>query len=333
MKQRQWAKDLKEYAKPNYKKAIIQIINTLVPYIILLTLSLYLFQEKTSPILLIPVLIASAGFMVRVFILFHDCTHLSFVKSNNWNQLLGTIFGIFTFTPFVPWQKEHTIHHGTVGNLQRRGSGDIWTMTVKEYDNSKWYKKVIYRIYRNPIFLFGVAPISLFAVLNRLPKRHSGKSEWTSYMITNLGIIIIGTIYGSIFSIKDYLIVQLITLAIASSLGVWLFYIQHQFEEVYWEENESWDFVDAALKGSTFYRLPTILEWISGYIGYHHIHHLNSKIPNYNLKVCYKNNDHFTDVKTVTLVSSLPLALLQLYDENKQALISFKQRKSMLKLN
>ncbi|PAB58779.1 fatty acid desaturase [Anaeromicrobium sediminis] len=325
MNLRQWNNYLKKYAKANNKKAVIQIINTLLPYILLMSFSVYLIETQASIITIIPIVLITGGFMVRVFILFHDCTHESFVEAKRWNDILGHIFGIFAFTPYVPWKRDHNIHHGSVGNLDRRGVGDIWTMTVDEYRQGKWYKRGIYRIYRNPIFLFGIAPIFLFAVINRFPRLKASKKEWISCMITNGGIILVSLIFSKIFFLKSYLIAQLLVIAFASSMGVWLFYIQHQFEEVYWMDNEKWNFVDAALSGSTFYKLPLVLEWITGYIGYHHIHHLNAKIPNYHLKECYKGKSELREVKTVTLLSSLPLGLLQLYDEKKELLVSYKQ--------
>ncbi len=325
MSRREWNNYLGVYATPNHKKAAIQVIDTVVPYVLLLIISVYLFQAKTSLWVLLPVEIITAGFMVRVFILFHDCTHESFVKSKKWNRILGTIFGVFAFTPYESWKREHGIHHGTVGNLEKRGTGDVWTLTVKEFQEATLFKKAIYRIFRNPIFLFGVAPFFLFAILNRIPKLKASKKIVFSYLLNNCGIVLVAFLLSSIFSLEAYLVVQATILGVASTMGVWLFYVQHQFEEVYWENDGAWDSVDAALKGSTFYQLPLVFEWISGCIGYHHIHHLNLRIPNYHLKACYLNNTELKKVKTVTLNTSFHLALLQFYDENKKKLVSYKQ--------
>ncbi|MBC7958321.1 MAG: fatty acid desaturase [Vallitaleaceae bacterium] len=325
MSRHEWNNYLSQYAKPDHKKAVIQIADTLLPYILLLGLSTYLVHIQAAWWIVAPLMILSAGFMVRLFILFHDCTHDSFTKSKKWNQILGTIFGIFAFTSFASWKKEHGIHHGTVGNLEKRGTGDVWTLTVSEYQAAHWSKKAIYRIFRNPIFLFGVAPFFLFAIINRMPKFKGDRKTWISFFLNNSGIVLVGLIFSIIFSFQAYLVTQLIVIAIASSMGVWLFYVQHQFEEVYWENDEKWNSIDAALKGSTFYKLPFIFEWISGSIGYHHIHHLNLRIPNYHLKACYLNNNELKKVKTVTLISSLPLAFLQFYDEKKKALVSYRQ--------
>lgn len=325
MSRQEWNHFLSEYAQPNHKKATVQMINTLIPYLLLLSLSVYLFQIKASSLIIIPIEIITGGFLVRLFILFHDCTHNSFVKLKRWNQIIGTVLGVFVFTPFGSWQRQHGMHHGTVGNLQKRGTGDVWTLTVLEYQEASWSKKALYRLFRNPLFLFGIAPIFLFLIINRVPPFKGTKKIWLSFISNHVGIILVTMLFSSIFSLKDYLIVQLIVLTFASSMGVWLFYVQHQFEEVYWENNDAWDGIDAALKGSTFYQLPFIFEWISGSIGYHHIHHLNSRIPNYHLKACYLGNSELKKVKIVTLRSSFYLALLQVYDEKKKKLVTFNQ--------
>jgi len=323
MERRDWMKSLKTYAKPDTKKVIFQIINTLVPYFALLVGAFISFNQGNTGISVL-FSIAAAFFMVRIFIMFHDCTHESFTGSSQWNSVIGYIFGVITFTPFRPWQKEHNLHHGAVGNLDRRGIGDIWTLTVEEYRNSAWYIRGLYRLFRNPLFLFGIAPFFLFLVLQRFPKKGSSKKEKMSILITNIGILAVTLAGMAAVGIKTYLVVQLVVLFVASSVGVWMFYVQHQFEEVYWASQKEWDHVDAALMGSTFYKLPVILEWLSGYIGYHHIHHLNSRIPNYNLKQCYEEIVELQEVKTVTLLSSFKLAFLHIYDEKSKKLISFR---------
>jgi omega-6 fatty acid desaturase (delta-12 desaturase) len=229
------------------------------------------------------------------------------------------------FTPFESWRHEHGIHHGAVGNLDRRGTGDIWTLTIDEYKSKQWYVKAWYRLYRNPLFLFGVAPFFLFLILHRFPTRKSTMKEVASYIITNIGILGVGVVFSLLFGFKAYGIVQFIILVFGSSIGVWMFYVQHQFDEVYWEEGKEWNSIDAALKGSTFYKLPLVFEWFSGYIGYHHIHHLNSRIPNYNLKRCYLDNQSLKEVKTINFRESIHLAFLQIYDKKNKRLISFRR--------
>jgi omega-6 fatty acid desaturase (delta-12 desaturase) len=281
---------------------------------------------KLPYILLLLLAIPTGAFMVRVFIIFHDCTHLSFFKSKKANQLLGHLLGIVTFTPYTIWQSEHNKHHGTVGNLDERGIGDVWTMTVEEYLNSSRMKRFWYRLYRNPIFLFFIAPFFLFAVMNRMPsKRFVSKKHYRSHLITNIGLFAIFLIVSMTIGIKYYLLIQLPVLFFASIMGVWLFFVQHQFEEVYWERHEEWDFIKAAIEGSSFYQLPLVLDWITGHIGYHNIHHLNPRIPNYHLRKCYRDIHEFKKGRTIKLFESFKMAMLTLYDEKSRKLISIKE--------
>ena len=248
------------------------------------------------PVLILP----TAAFMVRTFILFHDCTHMALFKSSKGNIIWGHILGIFAFTPYYIWRKDHNRHHGTVGNLDKRGIGDIWTMTVDEYLNSSKFKRFYYRIYRNPIILFFIAPMILFGLLNRFPTRKYSKKNHISLLITNIGILVIAFIGVNLIGLTGYLIIQLVTLYFAGMMGIWLFYVQHQFDAVYWEKSKKWDFVKAAIEGSSYYKLPKVLQWFSGNIGYHHIHHLNPRIPNYNLPRCHKIISGIESPYTVT---------------------------------
>lgn len=325
MNKKEWNNKLRPYSQANNKKAIIQLINTFLVYLILFTGTIFYQSEYGFGLFTIPLTLISGLFMVRTFILFHDCTHLSFVTSKKANQRLGFLLGVFAFSDYKAWQSDHNIHHGSVGNLDRRGVGDVWTLTIDEYQGKSRFIKAIYRLFRHPLFLFTVAPFFLFFVLHRLPKKDVAKAVNRSVWLTNLAIVVVGVSFSLVFGWSAYVIIQLLTLFFASSIGVWLFYVQHQFEEVYWEEGVAWNSVDAALMGSTFYKLPVVLEWMSGYIGYHHIHHLNSRIPNYYLKACSKDVTELTNAKTVTFFESLHLAFLQIYDENTKRLISFRQ--------
>lgn len=319
---------LKPYANPSLKSSWIQILNTVLPYLALIFLMGTLIHLKVPYYLTIFISIPAGLFLVRVFILFHDCTHNSFFESKKLNILFGHIFGIMVFTPYFVWQATHNKHHGTVGNLDKRGTGDVWTMTVNEYLESSKFKKFIYRLYRNPAFLFFVAPFFLFGILNRLPSKQFKAKQYTlSRIITNLSILAIFLMVTFTVGFKYYLMIQIPVLYVAASGGVWLFFIQHQFEEVYWEHHSNWDFVRAALEGSSFYKLPLVLDWITGHIGYHHIHHLNPKIPNYNLKRCYKEINGIENENTITFFKSFKLSLLSLYDESTGRLIRMKELK------
>jgi len=284
--------------------------------------------------LILPLALPAGGFMVRLFILFHDCTHLSFFKQPWANRLTGHLLSVLVFTPYTIWQSSHNKHHGSVGNLDQRGIGDVWTMTVAEYEGSTWLKRRLYGLYRNPIFLFLLAPFFLFAVLNRLPvKKYASKKHRLSLYMTNsgIGLVFLATAYT--LGWQYYLLIQLPVLFVASVMGVWMFFVQHQFEDVYWARHEAWNFSQAALEGSSFYKLPLVLDWITGHIGYHHIHHLNPRIPNYNLRRCYREIHDFKTKHTLTLWKSFKVGLLNLYDEKSKKLIRIRDlRKRAIKI-
>lgn len=325
---KEWRKRLKPYAQANHRKAWFQILNTVVPYFVLLGLM------GTTIIMGLPywltflMAIPTGAFMVRSFILFHDCTHMSFLKTAKANRIMGHLLSIIVFTPYTIWQSEHNKHHGAVGNLDDRGVGDVWTMTVEEYDASSSLIKLKYRIFRHPVFLFFIAPFLLFGIRHRLPSRKfTSKEHHISHMITNAGILLFAVVTGMTIGLKNYFLIQLPVLYFASTMGVWLFFVQHQFEEVYWERHGEWDLVKASIEGSSFYKLPLVLEWVSGYIGYHHIHHLNPRIPNYHLKKCYRDIHEFKNGRTIEFLESFKLALLNLYDEKNNRLIRIRDLK------
>jgi omega-6 fatty acid desaturase (delta-12 desaturase) len=297
------------------------MINSLVPYLGLWCL-MY-FTVSVSWWLTLPIALLASGFLVRLFIIFHDCGHGSFFSSGKANAFLGYIVGVLIFTPFYHWRWEHAIHHATSGDLDRRGTGDIWTLTVQEYLESSRWKRMAYRLARNPLVLFVLAPLFLFLVLQRLPSSKAPRRERISVYVTNLGILTVGTCLSLAFGLKNYLILQFLMILIAGAAGVWLFYVQHQFEGVYWQRAEDWDYCTAALKGSSFYKLPKVLQWFSGNIGFHHIHHLSPRIPNYNLEKCHRAEPLFQTVQPVTLFASLKSLTFRLYDEQHRRLVGF----------
>lgn len=326
MNRNEWRQKMKPYTHASVFKSWIQILNTILPYLLLLMSAGLLIYFNVPYIFVLPITLIAGAFMVRVFIIFHDCTHMSFFASRRANEILGTLLGILTFTPYAIWQKHHNKHHGTVGNLDERGVGDVWTMTVEEYLSSSKFKKFSYRLYRNPIFLFVIAPFFLFAVVNRFPKsRFESKKLYRSHIITNLGILLICLLISFTLGFKYYLLIQIPVLFFSSAMGVWMFFIQHQFEDVYWEREGEWDILNAALKGSSFYKLPWILDWITGHIGYHNIHHLNPRIPNYYLRKCYREIRELKQGPTITLFESFKMAMLTLYDEKSKKLISVRE--------
>jgi omega-6 fatty acid desaturase (delta-12 desaturase) len=317
-----WKQIVAKYQKPCVRRAVWQVVNTLVPYVALWVL-MY-FSLSISWWLTVPLAVLAAGFTVRNFIIFHDCGHGSFFKSKRANDILGFITGVLTFTPYSQWRWEHALHHSTSGDLDRRGTGDVWTLTVQEYLESSRWKRFSYRLARNPIILFVIAPLFLFLVKYRFAAPKASRTERLSVYATNVALA--GLVLGlcAIFGWKAYLVLQLIITAVAGSAGVWLFYVQHQFEGVYWERAEEWDYTAAALQGSSFYKLPRVLQWFSGNIGFHHIHHLSARIPNYHLEKCHKAEPLFQTVKPVTLLGSFKSFTFRLWDEQRRKLVGYK---------
>jgi omega-6 fatty acid desaturase (delta-12 desaturase) len=283
--------------------------------------------------LVIPLAVLAAGLLVRIFVIFHDCGHGSFFKSKTCNHLLGFVSGILTFTPFSHWRWEHSIHHASAGDLDRRGTGDVWTMTVQEFLEASRWRRFAYRLARNPFILFVVSPLYLFLIRQRFPSTTANKREKLSVLWANLGIGAMILLMGAMIGMKAYLLMQLIVIGVAASTGVWLFYVQHQFEGVYWERRDQWDYTAAALQGSSFYKLPKVLQWFTGSIGFHHLHHLSSRIPNYNLERCHKAHPLFQNVKQITLLSSFRSFFFHLWDEQQRKLVGFSHLKQFRRAN
>lgn len=314
---------LKPFARPDRGKAAWQIADTFLPYFGLWGLLVYLIKTDTSFLLIIPLMILASLLLVRIFIIFHDCTHGSFFASRRANTILGYIAGFLTFTPFTYWQRNHLVHHGSYANLDKRGVGDVWTLTVDEYKALSPAKRLAYRLYRNPLVFLGIGPGYSFLITQRLLHKWKGNHEHFSAMVTNVAIVAIVTLASLAFGLKTYLIIQVPIILMAGAVGVWLFYVQHQFEGVYWARQEDWDPVRAALDGSSYYKLPRVLQWFTGNIGLHHVHHLIPRIPNYRLQECYDTIPALQSVPPLTLLQSLGAVNLNLWDEREQKLISF----------
>ncbi|MDQ8204715.1 fatty acid desaturase [Pelagicoccus sp. SDUM812003] len=317
-----WKRVVARFQRPAALRANWQIVNTLTPYA-----ALWLLMYLTLGVsiwLTLGLAILAAGFLVRVFIIFHDCTHGSFFASKHANSWVGFVAGVLTFTPFAHWRWEHARHHATSGDLDRRGVGDVGTMTVDEYVKASTWERVRYRMTRNPITLFVFAPLFLFLIKQRFSSSGAGQPERRSVLWTNVCLVALAVVLSWLFGWQAYVFIQLVILAVSGAAGVWLFYVQHQFEDVYWERGDEWSFVDAALKGSSFYRLPKALQWLSGNIGYHHVHHLSARVPNYRLEACHRSDPLFRSVKPVTLRSSLGALRLRLWDEEARRLVGFR---------
>ena len=267
--------------------------------------------------------VPAAGFLTRIFIVFHDCGHGSFFKSRKANRILGFFAALLTFMPSYYWSHHHASHHANAGDLDHRGDGDVWTLTVQEYLALPLLKRIGYRIYRNPFFLFGVAPLYLFLIQYRYWRPGANSRVRWSAIRTNVALVAIVIAASLTIGIKAYIMIQLPIMIVGGSAGIWLFYVQHQFENTYWARHEEWSYVRHALEGSSFYKLPRILQWFSGNIGFHHIHHLSPRIPNYNLQKCHESHPMFQAVKHVTLWSSLQCLGYRLWDEERKKLVGF----------
>ncbi|OGC96171.1 MAG: hypothetical protein A2W25_07140 [candidate division Zixibacteria bacterium RBG_16_53_22] len=315
--------DIHIYQRPSRVKSIWQLCNTLIPYFALLTLSFLAMQ--VSFWLALPVIFITSGFLIRTFIIFHDCGHQSFFRSRKVNRFWGVITGFLTFTPYHYWKSNHDRHHNTSGNLDKRGFGDVWTMTVAEYTKASRMERLKYRLYRNPFVMFFLGPLLIIMVTHRIPKSNVDKKERNSVYLTNAWIFIFAIAMSLLIGPLNYLVIQILTLYIGLIGGVWLFYVQHQFEDVYWARAEEWNFIEASLKGGSYYKLPKIVNWFTGNIGYHHIHHLLTGIPNYNLPGCHEETPIKKVVKPTKFFVSLKGLSYRLWDENNGKLVGYRE--------
>lgn len=318
-----WHSNLDTYRHSNRLRAIWQLINTLVPYALIWYLMILTIRNDNSYWLTLLLAIPAAGFLVRVFILFHDCTHGSFFSSKRANAFWGNILGILVFTSFKDWRRHHLKHHSTYADLDSRGWGDVWTMTLEEYKQSSRSDQLKYRLYRHPLVIFGMGGWYNFLVQHRYASELSGQKEKRSLLQTNLVILAVVVLASLTIGWKTYLAIQLPIIWMAGAAGIWLFYVQHQFEGVYWARKDDLDQLEAGMNGSSFYDLPLILRWFSGNIGYHHIHHLSALIPNYSLKKCYDEISELQIDKPLDLKNSWSCASLKLWDEANQKLVTF----------
>jgi len=322
-----WKDAVAKHATPVPRSSIWQLVNSLVPYLALW--GLMVWTLNISYWITLALAVPAAGFLVRIFIIFHDCCHASFFKSRRANRLVEFVTGVLTFAPYGQWRHLHAQHHATAADLDRRGKGDIWTLTVQEYLEASRWKRLAYRLSRNPLVLFVIAPAYLFLVHHRIPSRAVGKRQRRGVHWTNAALLAIVVLMSQTIGIKAYLMIQVPLSLLAAAAGVWLFYVQHQFEGVYWERRPNWDYVEAALRGSSFYKLPRPLQWFSGNIGFHHIHHLSPAIPNYRLETCHHENPLFQTVKPVTLSSSLKSLSFRLWDEQRKKLVGYSRLRAV----
>ncbi|MEL3974556.1 fatty acid desaturase [Rossellomorea oryzaecorticis] len=322
-------KQVAPFEKGTTKESIWQLVNTLVPFITLWVLA-YQSLSVSYWLALVPMVIA-AGFLTRIFIIFHDCTHYNFFKSRRTNRIVGTALGVITVFPFDQWGHEHTVHHATSGNLDKRGTGDIWTLTVDEYKAAPLKLRLAYRFYRNPIVMFVLGPIWVFLIKNRFNRKGARKKERMNTYLVNVLIAAVAVLLGVTVGWQQFLIVQGSIFMISGAAGIWLFYVQHTFEDSYFEEDKEWEYVLAAVEGSSYYKLPKVLQFLTGNIGYHHIHHLSPRVPNYRLEETHNSIPDLQHVPTITLATSLTSLRFRLWDEDRKNFVSFKDVKSLPK--
>jgi len=326
---RDWIEILNRYRKPDAARGLIEIALTVIPLVVLWGLAWLALDISFWLTLLLA--IPAGGFLVRLFMIQHDCGHGAFFRRRSTNDWVGRIIGIVTLTPYDVWARSHAIHHATTGNLDHRGTGDIYTLTVEEYRQRNWWYRLAYRLYRHPVVLLGLGPGYVFLIQNRLPFgfMSAGWKYWVSAMVTNVGIALFIVAMIAAVGITPFVAVHLPIVLIASTIGVWLFYIQHQFDDAHWERGANWDVHDAALEGSSYYDLPAALRWLTANIGMHHVHHLCSRIPFYRLPDVLRDHPELIDVKRITFLESFQYTHLRLWDEKNKRMVSFRESKAV----
>ena len=318
---RYWRGQLAPYATPDPRRASLCLATSVVPY---LALSAAIYLLLADSWLSLGLAVPAAAFLVRSFIVFHDCSHGSFLASRRANLWLGRAIGLLLYSPFHRWRHDHAVHHATAGDLDRRGTGDLHTLTVAEYDALAPKARLGYRLQRNPLIMFGLGPIVAMIIGPRLVAKGARTSMRRSVMATDGALLVLVGLLVWLIGWRDYLVVLGLPALLAGSIGIWLFYVQHQFEDAYWAEGESWSFTDAALRGSSFLDLPPLLRFCTGNIGYHHVHHLNASVPNYNLRRAHDLTPALHEVPTLTLADGIRATRLKLYDPRRGRLVSFR---------
>lgn len=314
---------LAPFAVPSLRRGLLAIATSVAPYAAL-SAAIYL-TLGVSPALTAVLIIAAAGFLVRVFVMFHDCAHGSLLPSRRANAVLGSMLGLLVFSPFRRWRHDHAVHHATSGHLDRRGVGDIVTLTVAEYQARSWRGRMGYRLIRTPLVMFGMGPVFAMVVGPRIVARGARRRMRNSVLGTDVALLVLVGAVCWLIGWRDFLIVWAPSALLAGSVGIWLFYVQHQFEDAYWQSGDEWNYADAALRGSSHLKLPRVLQFFTGNIGLHHVHHLNARIPNYNLRRAHAASPVFATVPTLSLWDGLRAVRFKLWDERAGQLVTFAQ--------
>jgi acyl-lipid omega-6 desaturase (Delta-12 desaturase) len=318
--------DLERYARSDLGRSLRSLATSVLPFLALWAAMFAVYSTSYWLVLLLAV--PAAAFLVRTYIMFHDCVHGSLMRSKRANTWLGTALGLLVFTPFARWRYEHLIHHATAGDLDRRFIGDVPMLTVAEYRAKPFFFRVGYRLYRTPLVMFGLGSIYSTVLMQRFPTPAARNRQQRSVWLTNLAVVgFVGALCFA-FGWQTVLFVELPLVILAGSVGIWLFYVQHQFDDTYWERTDEWSFNDAALRGSSHLSLPKVLQFFSGNIGFHHVHHLNPKIPNYNLERAHEEQPMFRSVPSMSFTDALRAVQLKLYDEDARRMATWKQARA-----
>jgi omega-6 fatty acid desaturase (delta-12 desaturase) len=318
-----WQQLVAAYHAPSVRKSVTQLCTTLLP--LFATFVAMYFAMRVSYLLTLALAVVAAGFLIRTFIIMHDCGHGSFFRSRRANNIIGFITGVLTLTPYVQWRRDHAIHHATSGHLEERGFGDVATLTVREYLRLNWWGRFKYRLYRNPVVLLGFGPLWLMVKQRLHTPGSAGRREILGVHLTNASILGLFAVSSVVVGPLAVAAIYLPAMMIAGAAGIWLFYVQHQFEETYWASGAEWEYATAAVAGSSYYRLPRVLEWFTGSIGFHHVHHLSPRIPNYLLRRAHEENPALQQVRVLTIWESLRTFSLKLWDEERRRLIGWRE--------
>jgi acyl-lipid omega-6 desaturase (Delta-12 desaturase) len=319
--------DLSAYERPHLGRSLMDIATSVVPYLAL-TVLMYAIYDQVSVLVILALGIPAGGFLLRTFILFHDCGHGSFFASKRANRWFGRFCAVLVWQPFSNWRHDHAVHHGSAGDLDRRGTGDVPTLTVEEYYARDWRGRLAYRLFRNPLVMFGIGPIYSLMVAPRRTSFDKRPRLRNSVLLTNVVLAALITAICLLIGWKEFMLIQLPAAFVAAAAGVLLFYVQHQFEDVYWETGDRWSYTDAALRGSSYLKLPQPLQFFTGNIGLHHVHHLSAKVPNYNLQAAHDENPVFHDVPVLTLRDCVRCTRLKLIDEGSGRLVTFAEARA-----
>jgi omega-6 fatty acid desaturase (delta-12 desaturase) len=322
-----WREAVAGHEEASLRHSILDLATSVVPYLAI-SVAMYVCLQ-ISVWITFALAVPAAGFLLRTFIVFHDCTHGSFLPSKGANRWVGRFAGLLVFQPFGNWRHNHAVHHGSAGDLDRRGTGDIATLTVEEYLSRPWKSRLGYRLFRNPVVMFGIGPIWSLMIGPRLWSKKMRPRQRRSVILTNLALaLLIGGI-ASVVGLQAWLLVQIPTAVLAGTLGVFMFYVQHQFEDVYWESSDQWSYADAALQGSSYLKLPRLFQFFTGNIGLHHVHHLSAKIPNYNLQRAHDENSIFHDVPVLSVSDGLRAVRLKVIDRQSGRLLTWREVKAV----